>query len=86
MSNILKIEDGFRAIWIAQNREQLKGTVGTDKLENIEFNTKYIKGKDVILCNDVTTTGQSLIQMKRKMMELGAKSVMGVFMARTIET
>ena len=86
LSNILKIEDGFRAIWIAQSREQLKGTVGTDKLENIEFNAKYIKGKDVILCDDVTTTGQSLIQMKRKMLELGAKSVIGVFMARTIET
>lgn len=85
LSNILKIEDGFRAIWIAQSREQLKGTIGTDKLENIEFNAKYIKGKDVILCDDVTTTGQSLIQMKRKMLELGAKSVMGVFMARTIE-
>ena len=55
-----------------------------DKLENIEFNAKYIKGKDVILCDDVTTTGQSLIQMKRKMLELGAKSVIGVFMARTI--
>jgi len=80
----LKIE--FRAIWIARSREQLKGTVGTDKLENVEFNARYIKGKEVILCDDVTTTGQSLVKMKRKMMELGAKSVIGVFMARTIET
>lgn len=86
LSKMLKIEDGFRAIWIARSREQLKGTVGTDKLENVEFNARYIRGKDVILCDDVTTTGQSLVQMKRKMMELGAKSVIGVFMARTIET
>ncbi|WP_283127522.1 ComF family protein [Bacteroides clarus] len=85
LSNILKIEDGFRAIWIAQDREQMKGRTRGDKLENVEFNAKYIRGKDVILCDDVTTTGQSLIQMKRKMMELGAKSVMGVFMARTVE-
>lgn len=86
LSKMLEIEDGFRAIWIDHGREQLKGTVGQDKLENIEFNSKYIRGKDVILCDDVTTTGQSLIQMKRKLMELGAKSVMGVFMARTVET
>lgn len=85
LSNILKIEDGFRAIWIAQDREQMKGRTRGDKLENVEFNAKYVRGKDVILCDDVTTTGQSLVQMKRKMMELGAKSVMGVFMARTVE-
>lgn len=85
ISKILKIEDGFRAIWIAHSREELKGTVGTDKLENIEFNAKYFRGKNVIAVDVVTTTGQSLIQMKQKLMELGAKSVMGVFMARTVD-
>lgn len=86
LSKMLGIEDGFRAIWIDHSREQLKGTFGQDKLENIEFNSRYIKGKDIVLCDDVTTTGESLIQMKRKLVELGAKSVMGVFMARTVET
>lgn len=59
--------------------------VGTDKLENIEFNAKYFRGKNVTAVDDVTTTGQSLIQMKQKLMKLGAKSVMGVFMARTVD-
>lgn len=35
--------------------------------------------------DNVTTTGRSLIQMKQKLMELGAKSVMRVFMARTAD-
>lgn len=49
----------------------------TDKSENIELNTRYFKGKNVMSCNYVVTMERSLIQMKRKVMKLIEKSVMG---------
>lgn len=82
LSRRLKVADGFRAIWIKEDREQLKGSTGNDKLANLIFHPEYIQGKDIILVDDIATTGQSFIQMKRKCMRLGANSVVGVFWER----
>ena len=84
LSRRLKVVDGFRAIWINEDREQLKGTTGHDKLSNLIFHPQYIKGKDIILVDDIVTTGQSFIQLKRKFMQMGANSVVGVFLGRTV--
>lgn len=84
LSRRLKIADGFRAIWIKEDWEQLKGTTGHNKLSNLIFHSEYIRGKDVILVDDIATTGQSFIQMKRKCMQLGANSVVGVFLGKTV--
>lgn len=84
LSRRLKVADGFRAIWIKEDREQLKGSTGHDKLSNLIFHPEYIQGKDIILVDDIATTGQSFIQMKHKCMQLGANSVVGVFLAKTI--
>lgn len=81
----LKIEDGFRATWISEDREQMKGTVNNDKLANLVFHSQYIKDKDILLIDDILTTGESFIQMKRKFMELGAKSVVGLFFGKTVK-
>ena len=35
LSRRLKITDGFRATWIREDREQMKGTHGLDKLSNL---------------------------------------------------
>lgn len=80
----LKIMDGYRAIWIKKDREQLKGTTGKNKLANLVFNEEYIKGKDIFLVDDILTSGQSFIQTKQKMEELGANSVVGLFLGRTV--
>ena len=37
LSRRLKITDGFRATWIREDREQMKGTHGLDKLSNLIF-------------------------------------------------
>ena len=39
LSRRLKITDGFRATWIREDREQMKGTHGLDKLSNLIFHT-----------------------------------------------
>lgn len=81
----LGIADGFKAIWIEEDREQLKGK-GKDKdiLQNLQFTRRYIKGKNIVLLDDVLTTGESFRQLKRKMEQLGALSVAGVFLGKTV--
>lgn len=84
LARYLKITDGYRAIWIKEDREQLKGSTGQDKLSNLIFHQEYIKGKDIFLVDDILTTGQSFIQTKRRMEQLGANSVTGLFLGKTV--
>ncbi len=81
----LKIEDGYKAIWIKEDREQMKGQTNQDKIFNLDFSIRYIKGKNVLLVDDIFTTGDSFIQIKRKLAELGAKSVIGLFFGKTVK-
>lgn len=40
LSKLTFIPDGYRAVWIDQDREQMKGTAGQDKLAGLSFNKK----------------------------------------------
>lgn len=84
LSRRLKITDGYRAVWIREDREQLKGTTGENKISNLIFHKEYIYGKDIFLADDILTTGSSFIQTKRKLEKMGAKSVTGLFLGKTI--
>lgn len=79
----LGINDGFRTTWIQYDREEMKGQTDKNILANLSFNKKYIRGKHVVLCDDIFTTGGSLRQMSGEMMKLGALSVVGVFLGKT---
>jgi predicted amidophosphoribosyltransferase len=85
LSKHLHIADGYRAIGIKEDRVQLKGSVGRDKLSNLSFHAEYIKGKDVFLVDDILTTGQSFIQTKRMLEKMGASAMVGLFLGKTIE-
>jgi len=68
-----------------EDRKQLKGREnGKDTLGNLQFIRRYIKGRYVLLLNDVLTTGESFRQLQRKMIQLGALSVTGVFLGKTV--
>lgn len=82
--SVYQSDTAFLIIHRKEDREQLKGSTGNDKLANLIFHPEYIQGKDIILVDDIATTGQSFIQMKRKCMRLGANSVVGVFLGKTI--
>ena len=91
LSRELGIEDGYKAIWIAEDREQLKGREksGGEILSNLQFTRRYItrryiRGKHVVLLDDVLTTGTNFLHLSRKMKELGAVSVTGVFLGKTV--
>ncbi len=83
LSKRLKIDDGYRAVLIKEDREQLKGKLCQDKLSNLVFFPEYFIGKDVFLVDDILTTGQSFIQMKRLLIKLGANSVTGLFLGKS---
>lgn len=63
---------------------ELMATGKTDPAENFLFNKEQIEGKDIILIGDIITTGTNFTKTCQKLTELGAKSVIGLFLAKTI--
>lgn len=79
------IKNGFNAIRITTDREELKGTRNADKISNLEFYPSYFKNRQVILIDDVLNTGEGFLQLSEKLRELGAKSVIGLFLVKTLQ-
>jgi predicted amidophosphoribosyltransferase len=48
------------------------------------FDSSYFRGKKVILVDDVITRGRTFVQTANKLMEKGASSVQGLFVAKTV--
>lgn len=65
---------------------ELMATGKTDPAEDFLFNKEQIEGKDIILIGDIITTGTNFTKTSLKLAELGAKSVTGLFLAKTIIT
>lgn len=65
---------------------ELMATGKTDPTEDFLFNKEQIEGKDIILIGDIITTGTNFTKTCQKLTELGAKSVIGLFLAKTIIT
>lgn len=63
---------------------ELMATGKTDPAEDFLFNKEQIEGKDIILIGDIITTGTNFTKTCQKLAELGAKSVIGLFLAKTI--
>ncbi len=79
------IRNGYNAIQIESDRAELKGVRNVDKIFNLKFNPSLFCDKQVILIDDVLNSGTGFIQIKRKLIDLGAKSVIGVFLVKTTE-
>lgn len=86
LSKWLNIRDGFQTIWIEQEREEMKGTSHKDVVSNLKIKKRDVEGMDVILFDDVLTSGESFRQLRRKLLDLGAKSVIGIFLGRTVHS
>ena len=65
---------------------QHMATGKTNPAEDFLFNKEQIEGKDIILIGDIITTGANFTKTSLKLAELGAKSVIGLFLAKTIIT
>ena len=60
------------------------GNRWSDKTHDYTFNSDVFRGKKVILIDDVITSGNSLVNCERALLGRGAKSVVGLFVAKTI--
>lgn len=56
----------------------------THPAEDFLFNKEQIKGTDIILVGDIFITGTNFTKTCQKLTELGAKSVIGLFLAKSI--
>lgn len=65
---------------------ELMATGKTDPAEDFLFNKEQIEGKDIILIGDIITTGTNFTKTCQKLTELGARTVIGLFLAKTIIT
>lgn len=62
----------------------MKGISHKEVVSSLRIKKRDVQGMNVILFDDVLTSGQSFRQLRRKMMELGAKSVIGIFLGKTV--
>lgn len=75
----------FRIVYNKYDTEagHISGKSG-NPIEAFGFNTEKIGGKNIILIDDIITRGTTFNQVANKLNSLGALSVAGLFLARTI--
>lgn len=56
----------------------------TNPAEDFEIKGEDIKGKNIILMDDIITRGTTFFQTARRLEALGADSILGLFVAKTI--
>ena len=78
----LKIENGFNYL-SAVEHEETKGSIDKNIVPYLILQPEQYNGKNVLLFDDVITSGTSFKQVAAKLLETGAKSVTGVFLAKT---
>ena len=62
----------------------MKGTSHKDVVSNLSIKKRDVDGMHVILFDDVLTSGQSFIQLERRMSDVWAKSGTGIFLGKTV--
>lgn len=83
LSADLRINNALKAIRVDKDREPLKGTVGGNKLFGLSFHDEYIRGKEVLLFDDVYNHGESFRQISSVLLGIGARKVTGICIAKT---
>lgn len=85
ISRNVRASVSLTAVYNAIDREStmITGKV-SDPTQTFGFNPSEFSGKNVILIDDVITTGRSFVRCADKLSSMGAKSVVGLFVAKTI--
>jgi len=85
LSRLTRIENGMDYIQILVDREEHKGKSieWEDLIQSVAFDER-IKGKHVLLLDDVLTHGTAFLNFADVITACGAKSVTGIFVAKTI--
>jgi len=78
------INNGYFLITVTENREARHLSEDRDSvniLDVIEFGN--VRGKRILLFDDIYTTGKSFTRVARKLISLGAIEVIGLFLGKT---
>lgn len=80
----LPVQNGFGLISVCYDRADSR-TAGKsdDTVSNLTFSST-VRGKDIILFDDITTRGTSFRQAADELMRRGARSVCGLFLGKTV--
>lgn len=84
ISDLLHIQNSYAAI-TTETHSPTKGQFGGDKTSFFTFHPELYKGKNVILFDDVITSGTTLGQVARELHKTGALRIIGLFLAKTID-
>ncbi len=74
---LIKIKDTKRQAHIENRTERLKNIIGSFQV----LNKEKIKGKNIVLIDDITTTGATLHEAKKVLKEAGAKKIIAFTVA-----
>ena len=75
--------NGYNYISIVSDRNDSRGQKSSDTVWNLSFSNN-VRGKTVVLFDDITTRGTSFIQVASKLKEQGANNVIGFFLGKTV--
>ena len=75
--------NGYNYITINTDRSDSRTQKSSDTVWNLSFSSN-VRGKTVVLFDDITTRGTSFIQVANKLKEAGASNVHGFFLGKTL--
>lgn len=81
ISNYLMIDNGFNYIKITEDRKAKH--LGGNCASNLYFDSRISNYKNVIILDDILTTGSSFISLSNEIKSLGLKNIIGVFIGKT---
>lgn len=87
LSDSLSIENGFEYIKVVSDREAKhlsKNRECCDK--NYEIDYDKIKNKNILLIDDIITTGTGFSKLSNELLKNGSREVNGLFLAKTVKT
>ena len=70
-TGLLRIANGYDAITVTRDREEYKGQHYKNKTDNLHFDEAAIRGRHILLFDDLLTTGAGLSQVNRKLLACG---------------
>ncbi len=79
----LPVINGYDYISIVSDRSDSRDQKSSDTVWNLSFSSN-VRGKTVVLFDDITTRGTSFIQVASRLKEKGAANVIGFFLGKTV--
>ncbi|MGL5904381.1 MAG: ComF family protein, partial [Cetobacterium sp.] len=87
LSDSLNIENGFDYIKVTSDRDAKHLSEDRDNSnKNYEIDYNKIKNKNILLLDDIITTGNGFSELSNELIKNGSKEVKGLFLAKTVKT